>query len=217
MTVFSQIQQYANQDFQEAARLLASKYHVDSSIDKLTYNCDEDIETSEDASCIVTANMTVGNKHISQSTQYIIDNSDIYGGDVSEIVRSVLASCQISIDSSDILGAKPSEDTDPDLIDDLSDIEFDEDSLDQNIDDIADGIDSIQDQIDDIDPDEPNIDVDNNISNHYVAECDRCHGIFISAVIQSDQLVDSISGVCPLCEKDTTQRLKWVVKSVEDL
>ena len=56
------------------------------------------------------------------------------------------------------------------------------------------------------------IEVDNNITNHLIAECQNCHGIFISAMIASDQIVESINGVCPLCNKDTEQFLQWIVK-----
>lgn len=69
----------------------------------------------------------------------------------------------------------------------------------------------------DIDQDDVNIEIDNNIENHYIAECERCHGIFISAVVLSDQHVDSISGICPLCGKDTDQSLKWVIKPIEEI
>ena len=60
--------------------------------------------------------------------------------------------------------------------------------------------------------DDVDIDVDNNIVNHLIAECDNCKGIFISAMIASEQEVDSINGICPLCNKDTTQLLKWIIK-----
>ena len=60
--------------------------------------------------------------------------------------------------------------------------------------------------------DSSTIDVDNNIFNHLIAECENCKGIFISAMIASDQPVESINGVCPLCNKDTEQFLKWIVK-----
>ena len=56
------------------------------------------------------------------------------------------------------------------------------------------------------------IDVENNITNHLIAECQNCHGIFISAMIASDQAVESINGVCPLCNKDTEQSLLWIIK-----
>ena len=56
------------------------------------------------------------------------------------------------------------------------------------------------------------IEVDNNITNHLVAECQNCHGIFISAMLASDQVIESINGVCPLCSKETEQFLKWIIK-----
>lgn len=56
------------------------------------------------------------------------------------------------------------------------------------------------------------IEVDNNIVNHLIAECQNCHGIFISAMVASDQKVESINGVCPLCNKDTEQFLQWIIK-----
>lgn len=85
------------------------------------------------------------------------------------------------------------------------------------IDDISDSVDDIQDTIDGIEEDDVDIELDNNIANHYIAECDRCHGIFISAMIESDQDVERISGTCPLCNKETDQYLKWVVKSVVEM
>lgn len=56
------------------------------------------------------------------------------------------------------------------------------------------------------------IEVDNNITNHLIAECQNCHGIFISAMLASDQSIESINGVCPLCNKETEQFLNWIVK-----
>ena len=56
------------------------------------------------------------------------------------------------------------------------------------------------------------IEVDNNIFNHLIAECLNCHGIFISAMIASDQVVESINGVCPLCSKETEQVLFGIIK-----
>lgn len=83
------------------------------------------------------------------------------------------------------------------------------------IDDISDSVDDIQDTIEGIDEDEVDIEVDNNVANHFLAECDRCHGLFISALVESDQKVEKISGVCPLCDKETDQYLKWIIKDVE--
>lgn len=91
--------------------------------------------------------------------------------------------------------------------------EFDEDlEGDSTISNIQDQIDDISDQLDDVEQDDVSIDMDNNIVNHLIAECENCKGIFISAMIASDQDVDSINGICPLCNKDTVQNLKWIVK-----
>ena len=86
----------------------------------------------------------------------------------------------------------------------------------ETIDDISDSVDDIQDTIDDIEEDDVDIELDNNIANHFIAECDGCHGIFISALVESDQDVEKISGVCPLCDKETDQYIKWVVKSINE-
>jgi hypothetical protein len=86
----------------------------------------------------------------------------------------------------------------PDVEDTDADGE-DEDLLDEPLDD-------------ELQQDSSAIEIDNNITNHLIAECQNCHGIFISAMIASDQLIDSINGVCPLCNKDTEQSLKWIVK-----
>ena len=82
----------------------------------------------------------------------------------------------------------------------------------ETIDDLADDVEDIQDTIDEVQEDDIDIELDNNIANHYVAECDNCHGIFISALVESDQDVEKISGTCPLCDKETDQYLKWVIK-----
>lgn len=87
----------------------------------------------------------------------------------------------------------------------------------ETIDDISDSVDDIQDTIEDIEEDDVDIEVDNNIANHYIAECDSCHGIFISALAESDQEIEKISGVCPLCDKETDQYLKWIVKSITEV
>lgn len=82
------------------------------------------------------------------------------------------------------------------------------------LDDVADGVEEIQDGIDDMEDDSVDIALNNNIANHYIAECDKCQGIFISAVIESDQQIDHVSGICPMCGKETDQYLKWVIREI---
>lgn len=98
------------------------------------------------------------------------------------------------------------------MVDDYDDTE----GLNDAIDDVADTLDDMQEDIDDIDEDTASIEIENNIANHFIAECDGCQGIFISAVIQSDQEIDHISGICPICGKKTDQYLKWVIKDVDE-
>ena len=83
------------------------------------------------------------------------------------------------------------------------------------LDDVADTVEDIQDAVDEVDEDDVDIEMDNNIADHYIAECDKCHGIFISAMIESDQEVEKISGTCPLCNKETDQWLKWIIHEVD--
>lgn len=90
-----------------------------------------------------------------------------------------------------------------------------EDSLDESIDQVSDQIEDLQESVDEVQEDDPGIEVDNNIENHMIAECENCHGIFISPVIDSDANIDKVSGVCPICNKETDQYLKWVIKRVE--
>ena len=90
--------------------------------------------------------------------------------------------------------------------------DFEDPDIEDSLDDMADTIDDIQDDIDDIEEDDVSIEVENNITDHYIAECEKCKGIFISAVVESDQELTSISGVCPLCEAEGEQLLKWVIK-----
>lgn len=95
-------------------------------------------------------------------------------------------------------------------------IDPDDSGLYDTLDDVADTVEDIQDTVDEIDQDDVNIEMNNNITGHYIAECDSCHGIFISATIESDQKVEKVSGVCPLCEKETDQYLKWVIRDANE-
>lgn len=108
--------------------------------------------------------------------------------------------------------------------DDDEDMGFDDYAMDDNmddndvadaIDDVADNVEDLQDAVDEIKDDEAEITINNNIADHYIAECDRCNGIFISAVVDSDQQIDHVTGTCPLCGKETEQYLKWVIRPVE--
>ena len=90
----------------------------------------------------------------------------------------------------------------------------DDDTISDTIDDVQDTLDDVQDTLEDINEDDPNIETENNIDGHYIAECEKCHGVFISAIVESDEEMTSIHGTCPLCDKETDQFLKWIVRKV---
>ncbi len=100
---------------------------------------------------------------------------------------------------------------------DMDEFESDEEGVADALDDMADNVEDLQDAVEDvIDEDEVEISINNNITDHFIAECDRCGGVFISAVVDSDQQIDHVSGVCPLCGRETDQYLKWIIKSVNE-
>jgi hypothetical protein len=90
--------------------------------------------------------------------------------------------------------------------------EVDGEDIRETIDDLADSVGEVQDVVEEVSEDSPDIEVDNNIANHFIAECDSCHGIFISAMVETDQDVKSVTGICPLCDKESDQVLKWIIK-----
>ena len=93
------------------------------------------------------------------------------------------------------------------------------DGFSDKLDEVADTVEDIQNTVDsdEIKETEVEIDIDNNISYHYIAECDKCKGIFISATVESDQEVEFVTGECPLCGEETEQYLKWVVTPVSEI
>lgn len=229
MSVFGQIKTYATEDISEAVRLANEKYKLEAKLNKLTYDCDDDIETADDASCIVNASISAGDKTTNLSFEYVVSDDEIYCSDdvssLAKLIKSKLlgevtaAVSDRPLTSVAVTAADEDEATEEPAVDDFGGFnDFDEfedpSDISESIDGLADSVDELQDQLDETDPDEVNIDIDNNIDGHYIAECERCHGVFISAVVESDQMVDSISGICPLCEKETTQYLKWVIKAV---
>lgn len=93
-----------------------------------------------------------------------------------------------------------------------------EDDMDFDGPDLANDTDTVEEDVveedmgEDGQQDGSTIEIDNNIFQHLIAECLNCHGIFISAMIASDQVVESINGVCPLCSKETEQVLFGIIK-----
>lgn len=99
--------------------------------------------------------------------------------------------------------------------DDLGDETGGEDDFEEDVDDLAENVGDMQDWLENVEEDDTDIDVDANIADHYIVQCDGCHDVFISALVESDQIVEKISGICPCCEKETDQYIKFIIRDVE--
>lgn len=92
-----------------------------------------------------------------------------------------------------------------------------EDIPELNTDEVEDILDDEQEDFeDDIAQDSPAIETENNLANHFIAECDVCKGIYISPVVNSSTNPTSVEGTCPICGKDTTQTFRWIISDFED-
>lgn len=231
MTVLKQIQKYAESDLQSV--LNAARYGLDTTfhLQEITYDCDEDaLENSdEEVDCVANARIRVGGergKEVTLSWTYTYDGDNVYVElDTPSLVKKLeklinAEGIKGSIKASSVYSPKSriygADGDDPEVVDDFDNEYIEDDSFGDELDDLADSVENLQDQVEDeIDEDEVDIELDNNIDGHYIAECERCHGVFISAMLESDQSVDKITGTCPLCEKESDQYLKWIVKAVE--
>lgn len=98
----------------------------------------------------------------------------------------------------------------------FDDESFDDDSqLNDHLDQMSDQLDDMTDQLEEITEDDPNIMQENNIAGHYIAECENCSGIFISAITENEEKIESIHGICPICDKESDQYLKWIINDVD--
>ena len=90
-----------------------------------------------------------------------------------------------------------------------------EEDVSDTLEGVQDSLDDLQDQVDEFDdkPKDSVLDVTNNIEDHYIAECDNCHEVFISAVVESESPIESVEGECPCCHEHSKQYLKWIVRS----
>lgn len=215
MTVLQQIKQIAQKDIQDIVESLSHKLNREKSlkfrVDKIEYY---PLEPSKDeVECRVRVRLVSGIKLLPFILIYTYDGENIYANeDVQDTVANLVKKYKKYHDISSATAIMAADDDDF-FVDDSEGVLYEDDSISDNIDDLADQVDDLQDAVTEDPEDDVSIEIDNNIVDHYIAECDRCHGIFISAMVESDQKVEKISGTCPLCEKESDQYLKWVVKS----
>lgn len=210
------IKKYAREDFQEAidrvnernnSELTISNIEFDTKIleDELRENGGNyTVASSTDA----TATINTGDDELKVTYNYFLgdDDDDVFVSmSIKDLANSIEHAAFGSIYSSTDVAGDPVT-----AAGDLTGDEFDD-----QLDDMAGSLEDMQDTLEEVTEDEPNIEVDNNISDHYIAECDRCHGVFISAMVESDQEVERITGICPLCGKESDQYLKWIIRDVD--
>ena len=218
MTAFQQLSQYVQEDIQSVIQELRIRTTKPFKCTDIKYGCSEQDLMRSNCKCPVTATFTDGNTSFTISWQYELQGDTLYmDKDIEDIIDEVIhnqKSLKVSASTSTSSHSYVRGADDPSDVDFIDDFE-DDPQIDDALDNIQNQVEDIQDSIDEIEEDDTDIEVDNNIANKYIAECDRCHGVFISAVPESDQQVEKISGICPLCDKDSDQYLKWIIRSVE--
>lgn len=194
---------------------LSVQSSINSTQDKLvasihTVKCVHNLDDSITATCVF--HFMDRNDEIEASINYNTDSEGIYAdAEIDEVASAVLGAMNVPIMAAD--GDEGTEESkDAFGFDDFDDPDFEEEMEDGEV--VLEPGEDPEKEIEDPES-APDIQTDNNIENHYIVECDRCHGIFISALVESDQVVDHITGICPLCEKESDQYIKWVVKPVE--
>lgn len=179
-------------------------------------------ETEDGAKVTLTVTSDEGDTEC--SFEYFVDGEDVYISepvyDVAQNIANMILNSDTSITSAtNIFAAEGDADSfdndDYGWDDEGSDGGKGEEGVNDSLDDIADNVEDIQEEINDVEEDRVNIELDNNITDHYIAECEKCKGIFISAMTESDQIVDSIHGTCPICEEESDQYLLWIIKEAK--
>lgn len=216
------IKRYASEDIKEALKRANRIANGDMSLVSTSFERGEDNPEADVEEYSVWVQALINVPSLDESLlitfEYVVVGDDVYmGGDLDSWAESLVDRYNIAkkrgrsprsyimrqIESSSkiqkrrkILGAD-------------DDIEFQE-----TFDDLADTVNDMQEHIEAVDEDDVDIEIDNNITNHYIAECDKCQGVFISALKESDQEVEKISGICPLCQKRTDQYFRWIIKDM---
>lgn len=200
--ILPEIEDVAKNDFRSIEEKLQKSRNIKASIDSIHFS---KVNTIVTATCDFTED---GSKEsIAASISYQSAPDGIYSdSEIDEVSDAILAAID---EPSTIITAAEGDEDEGFMFDDMD--EEPEEEI------VEEGVEELDSEKEPEDPeDSPSIETDNNIAGHYIAECNRCHGVFISALMESDQHVEFLSGVCPLCEKESDQYIKWVIKPVED-
>ena len=238
-TMYPEVERYAKDDISEMLQKFESAYKIHATLKDIDINLEEsDLgnegyadmsqpsdEFSESLEYIVTCKIDAGGVEVPFELSYIAEEDGYWYTDYDEDTykdfhrryeyvktgdKNIYSSTAIFAADEDDPFADMGFDDEPE-----SDVPMtDSDNMADSIDEMSDTLDDLNDALKDFDEDDIDIETENNISDHYIAECEKCHGVFIAAVIESDQEIEKISGVCPLCDEECDQYLKWVIKEL---
>lgn len=218
MNIIHQIKQYATEDANSVINKL-NELGFNASIRKIDITSDKTDPKDVWVTCVVWT--LVKGRKSSFILKYSYDDAgNIYMiSDLPKVIdNQVTKWSKTSIKASTAIMSAAEDDffSDEAVPGSFEGSEPSDNSVGDEIDNLADSVDELQDSIDDVKQDQTELEIDNNIANHYICECDQCHNIFISAIIESDQEIDHITGVCPVCEKESEQRIKWIIRDIND-
>lgn len=201
MALLQEAKREARQTIMSAIQTASSKLGKDLSLRVINYT-----QRGED----VVATMKIRSGEDSVDIDHVFANQQI------PTSQAIEASITSAFSSVPVMAADGEEDDI--IIPDDAEVQPEfvgQDDVTDAVDELTDAVNDIQEDLEDIQEDAPAIQTENNIEGHMIAECDKCYGIFISAMIKSDQKVDSIKGVCPLCGKESTQKFNWFISKLE--
>lgn len=218
----SNIKKYAREDINQALDVVRDELQIDIELNNLSFDAEVyDQELNENGgnyndalTVYVTAELHSGEDYSDVTMyewDYFIGDDEVFFGGIDSMVDGI----KNQLEEDGYIESSITASTRITAADEFGD-EAEDDGFNDQLDDMADNIEDMQDTLDEVTEDDPSIEVDNNITDHYIAECEKCHGVFISAVTESDQEVQSVTGVCPLCGKESEQLLKWIVRDANE-
>lgn len=217
-----QIRQYALEDYSE---ILTGVIRKCTEYDRV-YGDGFRVNATSDEGFVVKARFIAvkdGVKYVADFFwDYVIHGDDVLiGGDIPGMIDDAIARIHEAVESNSIVAAKAikgqvilAAEGDDDFGDGFAS-EDPSDGLEGSLNDLADRVEDVQSMTDEMDEDAVAIEKTNNITDHFIVECDGCQGIFISALIESSEPVRTIHGICPLCRKETDQFVKWVIRDAQ--
>lgn len=219
----SGIRQYATEDYLELVSGMRKKC---TEFDRVSVD-NFKISAQGDSSFLVNVRLVAEVSGVKYGTdfvwEYVIEDDAVYlGGSIEEITEDAVQCLREAVEDGTIVAKRGvrgqvilAAEGDEEIPGAGFLSEDPNDALDDSVDQIADQVEDVQGVLDEIQEDDVDIEKTNNIADHYIVECDVCHGIFISALMESNEPIRTIHGICPLCRKESDQYIKWIVRDAK--